>query len=64
MLGHGSRAVGEQRVLEGRATSAPTRMYHSVPHTAAKASGGMERKNDVSVIWLAWASMARRLWSR
>jgi hypothetical protein len=30
--------------------SAPTRMYHSVPHTAANASGGIIKKNEVSVI--------------
>ena len=39
----------------------PVRMNHSVPNAVRKNSSGMPRKNDCSLIWLAWARMARRL---
>jgi CheY-like chemotaxis protein len=39
----------------------PVRMNHSVPNAMRKNSSGMPRKNDCSLIWLAWARMARRL---
>jgi len=43
---------------------APRRMKHSWPQRSAKARGGRARNIDVSATWLAWAAMARRLWSR
>src|SRR5713101_5321547 len=41
----------------------PSRMNHSVPNACRNASSGMDRKYDCSLIWLACARMARRLWS-
>src|SRR3546814_2988349 len=35
-------------------------MNHSVPNDPTKASSGIDRKNDVSEIWLAWAAIDAR----
>ena len=39
-------------------------MYHSVPQTSAKTSSGIDKKKELSLIWLACARIACRFASR